>query len=97
MLHILCIHCPHSLRTCLQGSPDSVSIGRWPVGGARQQILPHCPGGHFGSRLHAEFHKDVLEVCLDGARCDKQFIGSLAIGQSTRDQAGDLPFASGKY
>lgn len=62
----------------------------------RQEPLVGDPGGDPGAGLEAELGHHVLEVLADGLLGNGELGRDLPIGESARDQAGDLGFAPGQ-
>jgi hypothetical protein len=46
--------------------------------------------------VDAELSEDVAEVEVDGAGAEEELLGDLMLGQSLRDEAGDLELLAGE-
>jgi len=58
--------------------------------------MSHEPDGHLGTRAKSKLRQNMLDMRRRGSRRDVQRVGDLSIGQSARDERGDVAFAPGE-
>src|SRR6267378_584237 len=81
----------NSVEISLEYSLDTFAVRAYDLEGPRCQ-----PDGDLPTRAELQLPEDTLDVSFDGALADNEALADLAIGESLRDEGGDLSLPRGQ-